>query len=219
LVAVAYYETETYDPKGRDNHQLAMFQAETGALARALPGFEDGIWRMDLDPAAARLAVIELAQRVDILDVETGRRLVEIPLPSDAELCRLSVDGDTLFAATMKPALLVQINLDASPPRLHRLELGDDDRLRPLCLNRDGGSVWALTEPNHSFMWAYDDQMRTVVPSVTELVLVDPMRGARTHPVRPASRRRGPAALSPSGDLIAYAVDTTIVIDRVTRIE
>jgi hypothetical protein len=198
------------DSDSDDNHRLAIFQADTAALLRTLPGYPDRAWWMDLDPTAARLAVLEDAEQVDVLDAHTGQSAIQIPLaPGIGALCRFSVDGSTLFIAMTRPAQLVHARLDASVPRLHRLAIGYDDALQPLCLTRDGGSVWAPTEPVNEY-----EGVRMVAIAATEVVLADPARGVRTHPIRPAVRHRGPVALSPSGDLLAYTVDTTLVIDR-----
>lgn len=167
---------------------------------------------MDLDPTAARLAVLEDERQVDVLDPHTGRSAVRIPVaPGIGARCRFSGDGSTLFIAATRPAQLMHARLDASVPQVHRLAVGHDGTLQPLCLTRDGGSVWAPTEPVNEY-----EDVRTVAITAADVVLADPARGVRTHPVRPAVRRRGPLALSPSGDLLAYTVDTTLVIDRTT---
>jgi len=197
------------DVRGR----IAIFHARTGELLHTHPGFQDGVWALDLDPVGHHLAVMEVAQIIDLYRVETGEQVAQVRIDGPGRVSSFRLGrADQLLVATIDPPQLLEIDLAASPPTVER-RIDLPAGVRPQCLQRSGWSVWAPTEAiDLSF---YGDDGRRVADATRELVLAHPRHGARAHPAVPTDRRRGPIAISPDGTVLASTVGHEVVIERI----
>jgi hypothetical protein len=212
LVAIA--ETD-YD---HQTQQLSVFRVRDGKPVHTLAGFEHGDSGMDLDPLGKRLAVLESFQDIAIYDVRSGRREAGLTLDGcgEVDLLRFNRDGRRLWAATIDPAVLVDIDLTTDPPQERaRLQVGTGRALRPQCLARSGAAVWAPTEPVD--LTFYTEFERRIAAGTTHVMLADPQRGVRAHPVaeHASQRRLDRVTVSSAGDVIAYTLGTEVIIEPI----